>query len=308
MKDLRYMITTNLTGNFGNNVFQLVSTKTIALDLGYDWGVCPNPTHDYHNGSNQMYFLDVDFGKQRALALGCFEYVCEKWDILNHDGDMVNVTMKDNNLYNIRPWTHILGHNNAAGALLQSEDYFHHRKSEVKEWLKYKPEYELMFEKRCLDFGLTLDEDTCVLNVRGGEYKTIPRCLLRNEYWTMAKEHMLDINGCMKFIVVSDDPEYARWATGCGTVIHSDIGFDFYVVNKAKYAIISNSTFSWWAAYLGGHKKVIAPKYWARWNVSNGYWSVGDSYTRGFTYMDRDGELFDYAQCRYESEQYWSKR
>lgn len=295
------MISTNLTGNFGNNVFQLVSTKSIALDLGYQWGVKPNPSYDYYNGANQMYFLDVDFGIQPPDGVD-WKLKHEHWDFLNHDGDVINVTKKDFSLYNIEPWTFILGHNGAAGALLQSEDYFHHRKPEVKQWLAYKPEYELLFEKQCSEMGIHHDEDLCVLNVRGGEYKSIPRCLLRNEYWQMSMSHMRSINPMMKFLVVSDDPDYARYATGCPNVIHHNIGFDFYCVNKAKYIIASNSTFSWWAAYLSSAKMIIAPKYWARWNVSNGYWSIGDAYTRGFTYMDRNGELFDYAVCRYEDE------
>ena len=37
---------------------------------------------------------------------------------------------------------------------------------------------------------------------------------------------------------------------------------DFQCMYFAKYLIISNSTFSLWAAFLGEHDQVIAPSYW----------------------------------------------
>jgi hypothetical protein len=56
------MITTNLTGNLGNHMWQYAVCRTIAEKLGYEWGINPVPTHDYFNGANQMDFMDVNFG------------------------------------------------------------------------------------------------------------------------------------------------------------------------------------------------------------------------------------------------------
>ena len=51
-------------------------------------------------------------------------------------------------------------------------------------------------------------------------------------------------------------------------------------------------------------KKIIAPKYWARHNVSDGYWSSPQNIYGGFLYMDRSGRLQTAEECRAEWEKY----
>ena len=58
------MITATMTGNFGNHMWNYVLCRLVAEKLGYEWGVSPIATHDYHNGASQLYFLDIDYGKE----------------------------------------------------------------------------------------------------------------------------------------------------------------------------------------------------------------------------------------------------
>lgn len=300
------MITTNLTGNLGNHMWQYAVCRTVAEKLGYKWGINPSPTHDYYSGKNQMYFMDVDFGEE---VKGIERDFHELWLTYNHI-DSVNITMLDKRVYEIQDNTRLIGHNGAAGGIYQSEDYIIERKEDISKWFSLNKKYSDHYKSILNQNNISLDDDLCVINFRGGEYRGIPNVLLRKEYWRDAVNHMLSFNPNMKFLVITDDPDCARrfmpFPMGAH---HVDIGFDFYAVNQAKWCIISNSTFGWWAAWLNKRaNKIIAPKYWARHNVSDGYWATGDSYTRCFTYLDRGGNLCDYELCKSEALSYYRSK
>jgi hypothetical protein len=291
------MITTNLTGNLGNHMWQYAVCRTVAEKLGYEWGINSSPTHDYHNGMNQMYFMDVDFGK----PIEGIEYdFYENW--IHHQGvnEHVNVTLLDETIWKISDNTKIFGHNGALGAILQSEKYFENYEDNIKSWFKINKEHEERYNKKLEDLGIQLDENTCVINFRGGEYRNILNVVCRREYWRDSINHMLSINPNMKFIVITDDPEFASYYMPFQIpCYHDEIGFDFYVINKSKWVILSNSTFGWWAAWLNDTANLIlAPKYWASHNNSNGYWSVGESYTKKFNYVNRNGVIENYETCK----------
>jgi hypothetical protein len=114
----------------------------------------------------------------------------------------------------------------------------------------------------------------------------------------------------MKFLVITDDVEYAKsYMPFEIPTLHFEIGLDFYIVNNAKWLIIANSTFSWWAAWLNQKvNKIIAPKYFISHNLSDGYWSVGEIYTRCFHYMGRDGVVYDYETCKKEAIEYYKNK
>lgn len=250
--------------------------------------------------------MDVDFGKH---VEGILHEYHETWKMFQHV-DNVNICMLEESLYNISDNTILLGDNGAKGGVYQSEDYIIDRKDDIKTWFALNEEHKIKYNNMLSEMGITLDENLCVINFRGGEYRNIPNVLVRKEYWRDSINHMLSINPNMKFLLITDDVEYANMFMPFQIqAIHVDVGFDFYVVNQAKWLIISNSTFGWWAAWLNPNaNKIIAPKYWARHNVSDGYWSVGDAYTRGFTYMDRDGNVSDYETCKNEAIMYYKEK
>jgi hypothetical protein len=249
--------------------------------------------------------MDVDNGK----TVQNIEHEFHEKGIKIFHKDEVDITIMDNNIFNIKDNTIILGHKGAKGANLQDPSYFDGIENEVKNWFKIKEEFEVNYKNKLKELAIVLDDNLCVINFRGGEYRNIPNVLLRKEYWKDSINHILSINKDIKFLLITDDVDCAnQFMPFQIPAIHVDIGFDFYVVNQAKWLIISNSTFGWWAAWLNSNvNKIIAPKYWARHNVSNGYWSVGHSYTKGFYYMDREGVLSDYETCKEQAEQFYKK-
>lgn len=75
-----------------------------------------------------------------------------------------------------------------------------------------------------------------------------------------------------KFFVFSDDLDWCR-----NTFYKSDVEFvdvnkssefesawDIYLISQCKHALISNSSFGWWGAWLNSyeHKAILAPKKW----------------------------------------------
>ena len=303
------MITTNLTGNFGNHFWYYSICRVVAEKLGYDWGINPITSHDYYNGKSQFYFMDIDYGKEvkkigvNQRTLNIYDGITnEYYDISKehkYNGDICSINMYDPNVFNISD-------NTMVHLISQSEDYLIDRKSDIINWFKIKEEYKKQYESKLIELGISLDDNTCVINFRGGEFKSIPNLICRREYWRDSINHMLKINKDMKFIIITDDVQCANSYIGNYPCYHVDIGFDFYVINNSIYTILSNSSFGWCAAWLNTKTKLIlAPKYWGRHNISNGYWSIGDQYTRSFNYIDRDGNILDYEQCKKEALEFY---
>tara|TARA_R100001594_G_scaffold65166_1_gene99405 strand:- start:1466 stop:2407 length:942 start_codon:yes stop_codon:yes gene_type:complete len=298
------MITINLTGNLGNHMWQYSVCRTIAEKLGYDWGISPTPSHDYHQGKSQMTFMDADFGKSVA---GITHHFHEKWQFHEAKQEKVWFNRLDDRIYDIEDNTILLGDNGALGGIYQCEDYIIDNKPSILKWFKIKKEYKDGYKKKLKDLGISLDDNLCIINFRGGEYKNLHNVIPRKEYWRDSISHMLQANKDMKFLIITDDINCAKSFMPFDIqAIHVDIGFDFYVVNQAKWLIISNSSFSWWGAWLNQYcHKTIGPKYFISHNLSDGYWSHADSYTTSFEYIDREGAISDYNTCKKEAEDYY---
>jgi len=306
------MLVSTMTGNLGNHMWNYVLCRVIAEKLGYDWGVNPIPTHDYYNGANQMYFMDVNFGKpvevigRNSRGLNIYKDIPNEYydspKSYIYDNNECLINHFDSEVFNIQDNTMI-------HLISQSEDYLIDRKKDIESWFTIKESYLKEYQNRLTNAGLELNQDLCVINFRGGEFLSVHNLVPRPQYWRDSINYMKSINPNMNFIIITDDTQSATRYIGNYPCYHFDIGMDFFIINQSKYSILSNSSFGWWASWLNTQSKlIIGPKFWGRHNISDGYWSLGDQYVRGWYYMGRDGSLYDYDICKQEAQEYYKNK
>jgi hypothetical protein len=291
------MICANFSGNMADSLVQYIITRIVAHRNGYKFGFNPKFHYDYHNGANQLSFLNLDYGEKYDCGFdesphGVSNVWHEKFIPYNYDnGDHNDYHPFDPSIFQIEDNTRLI--------LRWARDYkyFEGYEKKIKEWTNINPE----FEKQCetyLGQLFDLDDDNlCIINYRGGEFTTVSNLLIKPQYYNMAIMEMIRKNPSIYFIVITDDPNYAQNIFPNLQCFHFGIGPDYYVIKNAKNLILSNSGFPVIPTLTNEKvKNIIAPKYWARWNVSNGYWCPGEMYYPGWEYMDRDGKVFTYKQ------------
>lgn len=241
-------------------------------------------------------FLDLDFGEDAPTIH--YEYK-ERFETL--PGTNIDVSPADRQLMMIRPYTFISGN-------FQSTTYLKGYERQIHLWFR---EYASLQKIRS-------KSNTCLLHVRGGDFRGHRGLSLKRKYYLGAMRHHRDRNPGIIFRVVSDDLRFAeRLLPGVAPLdetrggfedpvkashhLGGPVGLDFLRLVTASNLIIPNSSFSWWAGFLNhGAELILAPKYWARHNISDGYWSTGDIITDKFHYIDRKGMLQTSAECREE--------
>lgn len=279
----------------GNQLFCYISARCIAKDLGFEFGTAGQEQLAINIHSKKgMYFMDMDLGEivQDISAFHIYREKEERVFLNNSVHDMVHgcyVAGMDSDIYEIQDQTLIYGN-------LQAERYFLNHKQDIKKWLKVKDEYDSHEYTR---------ENLCIINMRGGEYAGDSALFLRRKYWLNAMKNMRLERPDMEFMIVTDDIEAAKKVLPEVPAYHWELAKDYTTIKNACYLILSNSTFAFFPAFTSDTvQKIIAPKYWARHNVSDGYWSAEQNIYEGFTYQDKKGRLFTAEECRLELEKY----
>jgi hypothetical protein len=209
-------------GRFGNQLFQIASTIGIAVRNGYEYG--------FPNWIN----WDAFDRFQTTENINVFEYFendlpkCEKQlpDYFIHWG-FQGLFHPDNVSYS--------GH-------MQSEKYFKHCEGLIRKTFTMKHEYPTC--------------DYTAIHIRMGDYGDDyhPICDM-GYYW----DAMEKLDG--PYLVFSDDIEKAKKLFPDCNYYDGDTYDCFKKMKSCKNHIISNSTYSWWAAWLAGGK-VVAPSRW----------------------------------------------
>jgi len=152
----------------------------------------------------------------------------------------------------------------------QSLSYFIDDVEDIKAIFTIKKIYRKEFESKFLDI---FSKKVLAIHVRRNDYIKLKDEKLGGEdfslqmsYYENALKTIKDIEK-YQICIVGDDLEFIRknfeYIKDKVLISESEI-VDFQVIQNADIAIIANSTFAWWAAFLNPkkHKKIIAPKNW----------------------------------------------
>lgn len=157
--------------------------------------------------------------------------------------------------------------------------------------------------KKTLKINFLKQENICSIHIRGGDFKNTIVKPSKNYYLNALK--LFEKN---KFKIITDDPKYARMILPGIEIVekiksnfdeltnphHFSEGIkdDFFLIAKSKANIISSSTFSFWASYIGAifiKKKIVAPAYWFANRVSSSWGSPNEYIIKDWNYLDSNG-------------------
>ncbi len=224
-------------GRIGNILFEVASTIAIAKRFGLT-PVFPVIRKDGHRSYRESVLSNVLRMPENKVKFSVY---------------------KEPNFYytpitSVSPNTMLDGH-------FQSWRYFHDLRDEVVRALNWTSKTADAVYSR-----ITTPQ-TVGVHVRRGDYLKLSRYHhnLSTEYFKTA---CAQFDPASTFVVVSDD---ITWCRGCPVFTElknvyfvdgtTDVD-DMILLSKCRGIVISNSSFSWWAAYMGNADRVVAPKQW----------------------------------------------
>jgi hypothetical protein len=201
----------------------------------------------------------------------------------------------------------------------QSEKYFKNYEAQIRNLFELPPELTKFVNEQFRKHHIYNNDVVVAVHIRRGDYLKLSdkHTIQPISYFNDAKQKMIELVGSpIRFIYFSDDP---IWVKKMIDLRSRDIvisGYkdyeDFAIMQKCHHFIITNSTFSWWSAWLSKsfnqyltipnnimlkdikvkEKIVIAPSEWfglkgpKEWNtVYPESWIVLNSKTKSFSQL-----------------------
>jgi hypothetical protein len=151
-------------------------------------------------------------------------------------------------------------------------------------------------------------QNTCIINLRGGEYAGEPKLLIPADYYYTSMEIMKSHNPKFEFKVVTDDPNLSKKYFPNIEIMskpprrplfvqvrfpnYKKIKYDFWLIQNAGGLILSNSSFSWWGAWTNTKvSKIIAPMFWGNFNEPSSGWQPPNIFTKGWDFLDINNQI-----------------
>jgi hypothetical protein len=251
------MVTCELMGGLGNQLFQIATTIGLGLR------------------NNDKFVFDISNHKIGLQGFDAIKYKNNIYSkLVDYKFDPIVTFNEVGHYYSPIPYQHdmkIVGY-------FQSEKYFSDFRSDIINIFKPTEEIKNYITDK---YGWLFNIKTCSLHVRHGDYMLLPshHPPLQVKYYLDA---IKNFDNNTKFLIFSDDIEW------CKTVFLGDRFIfienendyiDLYLMSMCNNNITANSSFSWWGSWLNTNpdKIVIAPSKW--FGLSNQHLKTDDIYT-----------------------------
>ena len=254
------MVTTNLIGGLGNNLFQIANILNISNNLNVDYYI-PKIAHRYENGLYNSPNLEIEdifcsdlltFRSEHQLTL----HVYNHYDLnLSNGFHYSKVNEMDNTIYH---------------GYFQSEKYF--KDINIHNFFKIKPD---IIHPLLTKYNISQNDKTLSIHCRFGGDRNPNTAFGKNvqhyhknvsiEFYKKAYDIICNSYEIDDVIVITDFPEMAKDMISTiipkFKIINEDTVNSFVMLSSTSYSIIGNSTFSWWASYLNTTNKItVCPK------------------------------------------------
>ena len=284
------MILVRLQGGLGNQMFQYAFAKMLAVKnktgVKIDLTLLENAkkdkfgiqrdfdldifslTPDFASKTEAAYFNGYPDGNLLQKLIFKLSSVLNPRNLIvqsNHDFDEKQLSIVDNSCI-VGRW--------------QSEKYFFTINELVRKDFQLKEEF-IPQTKVCE--MIRNNPKAISLHVRRADYvlgesnkvvrNDLPYGNLEVDYYKKAIQRLLEQVDAPNFFIFSEDMDWAKKNLDFipnKTFVESErskigMAHDLYLISQCKHHITSNSTFSWWGAYLSNSKDkiVIAPKQWS---------------------------------------------
>jgi hypothetical protein len=241
------LIGMQLQGGLCNAMFQIATIESLGGEYGMD--VCyPNAedwmeylAENYEWTSHAREYLDV------FPNVNLFKNIDKSSDVRN----IVNIPFRYKKI--------VPEVNDCFFGYFQSEKNF-----TDKAFISWLFEPSDAIKDACYRYNFLFTEDTCSIHVRRGNYLSLPdhHPVLTMDYYKKAIWSLESLN-VDRFIVFSDDIEWCKENfKGHKYYFIKDTDYvELFLMNRCTHHILSNSSFSWWGAWLSevGDTVVVAP-------------------------------------------------
>ena len=249
-------------GRLGNQMFQYASLRGIAHSKGYDWVI---PPEDYDHTANYALFETFKMSNVQDNNIGFVKGKILKETTHCFDENLVDNCSDDTDL----------------DGFFQTEKYFKNIDSEIRSDFTFHDEYL----KPCQEFIQSLKTPPIFLHVRRGDAigKEHYHPVAPMSYYVEALKRFDEDTPCFVFsddldwcksqdlfksdkFLFNDNIERYNYQSmdGSGSMQYTLLSYvDLCLMSLCSGAIIVNSSFSWWGAWLQNDRgKVIASKPW----------------------------------------------